>query len=106
MQRLVADQPGLPLIDRLVAAGVPAGPVNSIAQVFADPFVAARGTVHEFLRDDGVTIPSVAFPGKFSATPTTMRRPPPRMGEDADEVLRDWLGRDDVDALRADGVIG
>ncbi|WP_353198995.1 CoA transferase [Sandarakinorhabdus sp.] len=106
VQRLVAGEPGLPLIDRLVAAGVPCGPVNNISQVFADPFVAARGTVHEFVRDDGVTIPSVAFPGKLSATPATMRRPPPRVGEDADEVLRDWLGRADVDALRAGGVIG
>lgn len=106
VQRLVADQPGLPLIDRLVAAGVPCGPVNSIAQVFADPFVAARGTVHDFVRDDGVTIPSVAFPGKLSATPATMRRPPPRVGEDAAEVLRDWLGRDDVEELRAAAVVG
>lgn len=106
VQRLVAGEPGLPLIDRLVAAGVPCGPVNSVAQVFADPFVAARGTVHEFVRDDGVNIPSVAFPGKLSATPATMRRPPPRVGEDADDVLRDWLGRTDADALRAGGVFG
>jgi crotonobetainyl-CoA:carnitine CoA-transferase CaiB-like acyl-CoA transferase len=106
VQRLVAGEPGLPLIDRLVAAGVPCGPVNSVAQVFADPFVAARGTVHEFVRDDGVTIPSVAFPGKLSATPATMRRPPPRVGEDAGEVLRDWLGRDDAAEMRAGGVIG
>lgn len=106
VQRLVADQPGLPLIDRLVAAGVPCGPVNSIAQVFADPFVAARGTVHQFVRGDGARIPSVAFPGKLSATPATMRNPPPRVGENADEVLRDWLGRDDAAALQAAGVIG
>jgi crotonobetainyl-CoA:carnitine CoA-transferase CaiB-like acyl-CoA transferase len=106
VQRLVASQPGLPLIDRLVAAGVPCGPVNSIAEVFADPFVAARGTVHEFQRDDGVTIPSVAFPAKLSATPASMRRPPPRAGEDADSVLTDWLGRSDSAGLRAAGVIG
>jgi crotonobetainyl-CoA:carnitine CoA-transferase CaiB-like acyl-CoA transferase len=106
VQRLVAGEPGLPLIDRLVAAGVPCGPVNNISQVFADPFVAARGTVHEFVRDDGVTIPSVAFPGKLSATPATMRRPPPRVGEDAGDVLREWLGRSDADVLRAGGVIG
>jgi len=106
VQRLVAGEPGLPLIDRLVAAGVPCGPVNNISQVFADPFVAARGTVHEFVRDDGVTIPSVAFPGKLSATPATMRRPPPRVGEDAGDVLCEWLGRSDADVLRAGGVIG
>ena len=93
VQRLVANEPGLPLIERLAAAGVPAGPVNSVSQVFADPFIAARGVVHEFVRGDGVSIPSVAFPGKLSATPATMRRPPPRVGEDTASVLADWLGQ-------------
>ncbi len=93
VQALVRDLPGLPLIERLTAAGVPAGPVNNVSQVFADPFVAARGTVHEFVRDDGTSIPSVAFPGKLSATPATMRTPPPKVGADADSVLADWLGR-------------
>jgi len=106
VQRLVADEPGLPLIDRLVAAGVPCGPVNSIAEVFADPFVAARQTVHEFQRDDGVTIPSVAFPAKLSATPASMRRPPPLVGQDVDSVLHDWLGRQDLAMLRDSGALG
>lgn len=91
VQRLVAGEPGLPLIERLAAAGVPAGPVNSISQVFADPFVMARGTVHRFERADGARIPSVAYPGKLSATPATMRRPPPRVGEDRASILADWL---------------
>jgi crotonobetainyl-CoA:carnitine CoA-transferase CaiB-like acyl-CoA transferase len=92
VQRLVASEPGLPLIDRLVAAGVPCGPVNKVSEVFADPFIEARQTVHHFVRDDGVVIPSVAYPGKLSATPATMRSPPPRAGEDMGSVLRDWLG--------------
>jgi len=91
VQRLVAGEPGLPLIDRLVAAGVPCGPVNKVSEVFADPFVAARQTVHRFVRDDGAEIPSVAFPGKLSATPATMRKAPPRVGEDMEAVLADWL---------------
>ncbi|MEI6485704.1 MAG: CoA transferase [Sphingomonadales bacterium] len=91
VQRLVANEPGLPLIDRLAAAGVPAGPVNSVSQVFADPFVAARQTVHNFVREDGVAIPSVAFPGKLSATPAAMRLAPPRVGQDAASVRADWL---------------
>lgn len=106
VQRLVADQPGLPLIDRLVAAGVPCGPVNKISDVFADPFVEARQTVHRFERADGAIIPSVAFPAKLSATPAAMRRPPPRVGEDTDSVLADWLGRHDAAALRASASIG
>jgi crotonobetainyl-CoA:carnitine CoA-transferase CaiB-like acyl-CoA transferase len=106
VQRLVADCQGLPLIDRLVAAGVPCGPVNSIADVFADPFVTARQTVHQFERHDGARIPSVAYPGKLSATPATMRTPPPRVGENAESVLVDWLGRADAEELRTAGAIG
>jgi crotonobetainyl-CoA:carnitine CoA-transferase CaiB-like acyl-CoA transferase len=93
VQRLVANEPGLPLIERLAGAGVPAGPVNRVSEVFADPFITARNVVHEFVRPDGAHIPSVAFPGKLSATPTTMRRPPPRVGEDEQSILADWLGR-------------
>lgn len=92
VQRLVANEPGLPLIDRLAAAGVPAGPVNKVSEVFADPFITARNVVHDFVRADGAHIPSIAFPGKLSATPATMRRPPPRVGEDEQSVLADWLG--------------
>lgn len=91
VQRLVANEPGLPLIDRLAAAGVPAGPVNKVSEVFADPFSTARNVVHDFVRADGAHIPSVAFPGKLSATPATMRRPPPRVGEDEQSILADWL---------------
>lgn len=91
VQRLVAGEPGLPLIDRLVAAGVPCGPVNKVSEVFADPFTEARQTVHRFVREDGAVIPSVAFPGKLSATPATMRNAPPRVGEDTECVLADWL---------------
>ena len=91
VQRLVANEPGLPLIDRLAAAGVPAGPVNKVSEVFADTFITARNVVHDFVRADGAHIPSVAFPGKLSATPATMRRPPPRVGEDEQSILADWL---------------
>ncbi|OYX76859.1 MAG: CoA transferase [Sphingomonadales bacterium 32-65-25] len=91
VQRLVANEPGLPLIDRLAAAGVPAGPVNKVSEVFADPFITARNVVHDFVRADGAHIPSIAFPGKLSATPATMRRPPPRVGEDEQSILADWL---------------
>ena len=95
------------IIARLVARGVPAGPVNSIDQVFADPFVEARGAVHRFERADGVEIPSVAFPGKLSETPADYRCPPPQVGENTIEGLRDWLGCSDpeIDELITAGAI-
>jgi crotonobetainyl-CoA:carnitine CoA-transferase CaiB-like acyl-CoA transferase len=96
------------LITRLVAAGVPAGPVNSMADVFADPFAAARGVVHRFVRDDGVEIPSVAFPAKLSATPAQYLQEPPRLGEHTAQALQDWLDLDpaELDVLAATGALG
>lgn len=104
---LVRDQPRDALIARLEACGVPVGPVNDLADVFADPFVTARQTVHRFRRDDGVEIPTVAYPGKLSATPADYRRQPPRTGEQTRELLHDWLGLDAaaLAALEAGGVI-
>jgi crotonobetainyl-CoA:carnitine CoA-transferase CaiB-like acyl-CoA transferase len=96
------------LMERFVAKGVPAGPVNTIKDVFEDPFVEARDTVHRFRReDDGVEIPTVAYPGKLSATPADYRYCPPRVGEHSREILSEWLGLDDaaLDALADQGAI-
>ena len=98
----------LELIASLSAKGVPVGPVNDIGQVFADPFVAARGAVHRFSATKGETsLPSLAFPGKLSATPATMQSPPPHVGEQTSEVLGDWLGlkQAEIDTLTACGVL-
>ncbi len=95
------------VIARLEACGVPVGPVNDLADVFADPFVAARRTVHHFQRDDGVEIPSVAYPGKLSATPADYRYQPPRAGEQTRELLHEWLGLDaaELAVLEAAGIV-
>jgi crotonobetainyl-CoA:carnitine CoA-transferase CaiB-like acyl-CoA transferase len=92
LQGLVARETGAKLIERLLAVGVPAGPVNSVSQVFADPGVAARGMVHRFVETDGTEIPSVAFPAKLSRTPAQFRRAPPSIGEHGAELVADWLG--------------
>jgi len=75
----------------LCARSVPCGPVNDIGQIFADPFIDARGVVHRFTREDGVEVPTVAFPGKLSHTPSVFNRPPPHVGQHTAEVLKDWL---------------
>jgi len=94
VQELVRDFVSGPLIERLAAVGVPAGPVNTIRDIYADRFIEARNTVHRFKRDDGVEIPTVAFPGKLSATPADYRHRPPRVGEQTRELLAEWLELD------------
>ncbi len=107
VQEIVRPHESGKLIERLVAIGVPAGPVNTIKDIFADPFVDARQTVQRFVREDGVEIPTVAFPGKLSATPADYRLAPPKVGEQSRAVLTDWLalGDGELAALEDEGVI-
>jgi crotonobetainyl-CoA:carnitine CoA-transferase CaiB-like acyl-CoA transferase len=107
VQDLVRDHTRDSLMERFVAKGVPAGPVNSVKDIFEDPFVEARRTVHRFVREDGVEIPTVAYPGKLSRTPADYRHCPPRVGEHTREILKDWLTLDDdtLDTLAGSGAI-
>jgi crotonobetainyl-CoA:carnitine CoA-transferase CaiB-like acyl-CoA transferase len=82
------------LIARLEAAGVPCGPINTIAGVFADPQVAARGLAVPMQRSDGTPVTLVANPIVFSRTPVSYRLPPPALGADTASVLAGRLGLD------------
>ncbi len=90
------------------AAAVPCGPINSIDQVFADPQVLARGLQVGLTRDDGVQIPGVANPIMFSETPVAYDKAPPRLGDGTNRILRDVLGKNEMEiaALKASGATG
>jgi formyl-CoA transferase len=91
----------------LLAAGVPSGPVNSVADVFADPQVLARQMLIELRHPTLGTLKQAGFPYNFSATPAEPRRHPPLLGEHSDEVLRDLLGLgpEQIAHLRGEGAI-
>ena len=95
-------------LERLEAATVPSSPVNRIDQVFDDPQVRARGLQVGLSHPTAGTVPGVANPVRFSATPVSYGRAAPMLGEDSRAVLRAVLGMDDaaIDALRADGIVG
>jgi crotonobetainyl-CoA:carnitine CoA-transferase CaiB-like acyl-CoA transferase len=81
--------PALELCRRLWAAGVPAGPVNSVDEVYADPQVLHRAMLQEFPHP-GLSAGKVRFAGfaaKLTATAPTIRRHPPRLGEHTTEIL-------------------
>ena len=79
-------------IAELETRGVPCGPINTVADVFADPQVQARGMQIRVPHPQAGEIPLVASPLRLSATPVSYRRAPPGLGEQTEEVLRDWLG--------------
>jgi crotonobetainyl-CoA:carnitine CoA-transferase CaiB-like acyl-CoA transferase len=94
-------------IAALEAAKVPCGPINDLADVFADPQVQARRMTVELAHPHTDALRLVASPMKLSATPVSTRRPPPLLGQHTDEVLAE-LGLDDAAraTLRASGVVG
>ena len=81
-------------IAALEPAGVPCGPINDLAQVFADPQVIARGLKVELPHPLAGTVPGVASPLRLSATPVEYRNAPPLLGEHTDAVLGELLGLD------------
>lgn len=75
------------LLAKLEAAGVPASPINTIGQAFADPQAIARGMRLDL--DDGLgnRLPSVRAPMLMSETPLAYDRPSPRLGQHTAEIL-------------------
>jgi len=80
------------LLAALEAAGVPAGPINTVADVFADRQVIARELCLDLAAPGlaGGTVPSVRTPIQFSAADLALGRAAPRLGEHQEEVLREW----------------
>lgn len=94
-------------IAALEHAGVPCGPINTIAEVFANPQVQSRSMRIDVPHNGSGQIPLVGSPMKFTRTPLNDRQPPPQLGEHNDEVLTGilGLGDDERERLRGVGVI-
>ena len=94
-------------VAQLEAVGVPCGPINDLAQVFADPQVRARGLAMHLPHALAGLVPQVASPIRLSETPVEYRNAPPLLGEHTQQVLGRVLGLDAgvVEGLRRSGVL-
>ncbi|ATJ82998.1 CaiB/BaiF CoA transferase family protein [Halomonas beimenensis] len=89
----------------LEARGIPAGPINTLSEVFDDPQVRHRGLYRE-LPSDGRRIPQVANPLRFDGESATSEAPPPALGQDSDALLAEMgLSEADIARLRRAGVV-
>lgn len=105
---ILKQKPGKYWINELEKRGVPCGPVNDLAQVFADPQVQARDIVTNMihpLSPDQIKL--IANPLRFSETPVTYRNPPPVLGADTNAILKQELALTDQDIsnLKQKGVV-
>jgi len=88
----------------LYNAGIPAGPINDIAAAFESPWAADRTVELDHARLGRTR--QVRPPFDLSATPATIRTPPPLLGEHTDEILADLgYSAGEVASLRADGTV-
>ncbi|MCX7273475.1 MAG: CaiB/BaiF CoA-transferase family protein [Burkholderiales bacterium] len=94
-------------VEALEEAGVPSGPINNVAQAFANPQVQARGMQIELPHPLAGTVPLMGSPMKFSGTPIEHKLAPPVLGQHADEILEKMLGLGESERarLRAAGAI-
>ena len=94
-------------LSALEAAKVPCGAINNLAEVFADPHIAARGMVTHWKHPLKNDLRLVASPLKLEKTPVRTDLPPPLLGQHTEEVLADLLGyqADKITSLRDGGTI-
>ncbi len=107
LKRLTIERSTADWVAALEALAVPCGPINTLADVFADPQVQARGLKVTMPHPVAGSLPLVANPMKLSATPVDYRLPPPMLGEHTEGVLAATLGLDvaRIAALRAGGIV-
>lgn len=94
-------------LEKLRAKGVPAGPVNDIAEILTNEHAIERHLVRHIQNGAEESVPYVSNPVEFSSTPVSYEKAPPLLGEHTNEVLRDCLGYSDaqIETLRQSEVI-
>lgn len=93
-------------IERFNGAGVPAGPINTIDKVFADPQVQHLQMAQKVTSPALGSLTLVAQPVKLSGTPSSFRLAPPERGEHTEEILQEFgFSSAEVSDLKASGVV-
>ena len=97
LEKLFADKPVAEWMTRLHAEAVPVGPINDLAQVFADPHVQDREMKVTVEHPVAGPTPLVANPIRFSETKIEYNAPPPLLAQHTDDILERLLGLSDGD---------
>jgi crotonobetainyl-CoA:carnitine CoA-transferase CaiB-like acyl-CoA transferase len=106
-ERMMRERSTQEWVEILERADIPYGPIHGLDRVFEEPQTIHRGMRFELPHPTAGTVPQVASPLRFSATPVVCERPPPLLGQHNDDVLGELLGlgAEERRALREQGII-
>ena len=107
LEALMIERDSREWLAALEAAGVPAGPINTLDRVYADPQIQAREMLVDVPHPLAGHATLTANPLKLSATPPAYHLPPPLLGEHTRDVLGQLLGMSgtDMDSLAQKNII-
>ncbi len=107
LQTALSQQSTLEWLELMREHKIPAGPINEIPTIFADPQLEAREMVQEIEHSTLGKIKQIGPVAKLSETPATLRLAPPFLGEHTDSILSNELGYSsaEITRLREEGVI-
>ena len=107
LNELFAGRPVAEWLTLCEQIGLPAGPINSIDRVLADPQILARGMRLEVAHATEGNLPILGSPLAIPTAPAEVRRAPPTLGQHTDDILGELLGYDrtTIAALRNSGVV-
>ncbi len=102
---IIASKPAADWLEQLEAAGIPAGPINTISQALADPQAVYRGAQLSFGGGALGEVPMVGSPIRLDGERSDAPLPPPALGEHGD-LLSKWVSVEELERLKAAGIVG
>lgn len=107
IEPIIEREPTAEWIERLHAQGIPAGPIYDTATVWEDEHVVQRGLQTTIDRENRPDATVIDHPVHFTEVMTSLNGAPEELGESTDSVLTEYgYSPAEIDALRADGIIG
>jgi crotonobetainyl-CoA:carnitine CoA-transferase CaiB-like acyl-CoA transferase len=106
IQAILSTRPRAEWLAIFAEARVPAGPINRLDEVAADPELAERGFLFSLSGREN-PVPQVGLGIRIDDRAAGANLPPPRLGEHTEQILREWIGCDErqIAALRTERVI-